>query len=139
MAAPRNRRIVPACPVEAYAHAVLTGRIVAGQLVHLACQRHVDDLLGGRDRGLLWDAAAARHALIFFGHLRHSTGEWAHQPFGLQPWQQFVIGSLFGWKRADGRRRFRTAYVEVARKNGKSAMLAGTALYALVADGEPGA
>jgi hypothetical protein len=60
----------------------------------------------------------------FFGHLRHSTGEWANRPFDLQPWQAFVIGSLFGWKRADGLRRFRTAYVEVARKNGKSVMLA---------------
>nr|WP_255440751.1 terminase large subunit [Paracoccus sp. MC1854] len=57
----------------------------------------------------------------------------------MQPWQQFVVGSVFGWKRADGLRRFRTAYVEVARKNGKSALLAGIALYALVADGEAGA
>jgi phage terminase large subunit-like protein len=87
----------------------------------------------------VWDPAAAGHALTFFTHLRHSTGEWAHLPFMLQPWQAFVIGSLFGWKRADGKRRFRTAYIEVARKNGKSAMLAGTALYALVADDEAGA
>nr|WP_255440786.1 terminase large subunit [Paracoccus sp. MC1854] len=57
----------------------------------------------------------------------------------MQPWQQFVVGAVFGWKRADGLRRFRTAYVEVARKNGKSALLAGIALYALVADGEAGA
>ncbi|WP_081973067.1 terminase large subunit [Paracoccus sanguinis] len=57
----------------------------------------------------------------------------------MQPWQQFAVGSIFGWKRADGLRRFRTAYVEVARKNGKSALLAGIALYALVADGEAGA
>ena len=62
---------------------------------------------------------------------RHSTGEWAGQPFDLQPWQQFVVGSVFGWKRSDGLRRFRTAYVEVARKNGKSALLAGIALIAL--------
>ncbi len=128
----------PACPVEAYARAVIAGQVVAGRLVRLACQRHIDDLVQGKSRGLVWDGAAARHAIDFFGHLRHSTGEWAHQPFELQPWQAFVIGSLFGWKRADGLRRFRTAYVEVARKNGKSVMLAGTALYALVADGEPG-
>ncbi|MDB5409291.1 MAG: terminase [Rhodospirillales bacterium] len=129
----------PACPVEAYARAVVAGRVVAGRLVTLACRRHLDDLANGAARGLVWDGAAARHALDFFGHLRHSTGEWANQPFELQPWQSFVIGSLFGWKRGDGLRRFRTAYVEVARKNGKSAMLAGTALYALVADGEAGA
>ena len=128
----------PKCAVEAYAHAVVTGKVVAGKLVKLACQRHLDDLINGKDRGLRWDTDAACHAIEFFGHLRHSTGEWANQPFELQPWQAFVIGSLFGWKRADGLRRFRTAYVEVARKNGKSVLLAGAALYALIADGEPG-
>jgi len=116
----------------------MTGKVVAGQLVRHACQRHLDDLDKGKSRGLRWDAAAARHAIEFFGHLRHSSGEWANHPFTLQPWQAFVVGSLFGWKRADGLRRFRTAYVEVARKNGKSAMLAGISLYALLADGEPG-
>ncbi len=128
----------PKCAVEVYARAVVAGQVVAGRLVRLACQRHLDDLTTAAKRGLVWDAAAARHAIAFFSHLRHSTGEWANHPFELQPWQGFVIGSLFGWKRADGLRRFRTAYVEVARKNGKSVMLAGTALYALVADGEPG-
>ena len=128
----------PLCAVEAYARAVVAGTVVAGRLVQLACRRHLDDLVHGKARGLVWDGAAARHAIEFFGHLRHSTGEWANHPFDLQPWQAFVIGALFGWKRADGLRRFRTAYVEVARKNGKSVMLAGTALYALVADGEPG-
>ncbi|MGH6811350.1 MAG: terminase large subunit [Methylocella sp.] len=128
----------PACPAETYARAVAEGRVAAGRLVNLACRRHLDDLVSAKRRGLVWDAAAARHAIAFFGHLRHSSGEWANQPFALQPWQGFVIGALFGWKRADGLRQFRTAYVEVARKNGKSVMLAGTALYALIADGEPG-
>ena len=135
----RTRRAkTPACPVEAYARAVVEGKVVAGRLVMLACRRHLDDIGTAKARGLVWDAAAARHALDFFGHLRHSTGEWAGHPFDLQPWQAFVVGSLYGWKRADGLRRFRTAYVEVARKCGKSVLLAGTALYALVADGEPG-
>ena len=139
MAKTRRKKAGTVCPVETYARDGVEGRIVAGQLVRLACQRHLDDIAHGRKRGLVWDAAACRHALDFFGHLRHSTGEWAHQPFNLQPWQAFVVGSLFGWKRTDGLRRFRTAYVEVARKNGKSVLLAGTALYALVADDEPGA
>lgn len=129
----------PTCPVKAYARAVVRGKIVAGKLVKLACKRHLDDLKNAAQRGLVWDGDAARHAIAFFGHLRHSTGEWANQPFELQPWQCFVIGSLYGWKRADGLRRFRTAYVEVARKNGKSVLLAGTALYALIADHELGA
>lgn len=57
----------------------------------------------------------------------------------LEPWQEFYLGTLFGWLRADGTRRFRTSYLEVARKNGKSTLLAGVGLYLLVADGEPGA
>ncbi|MCV2449047.1 terminase large subunit [Paracoccus sp. DMF] len=105
----------------------------------LACARHLADLTSGKPRGLAWDRAAATHAIEFFTHLRHSTGEWAGKSFVLQPWQAFVVGAVFGWKRADGLRRFRTAYVEVARKNGKSALLAGIALYALIADGEAGA
>ncbi|MBK8211607.1 MAG: terminase large subunit [Rhodospirillales bacterium] len=60
-------------------------------------------------------------------------------PVHLEPWQEFYLGTLFGWRRADGTRRFRTSYLEVARKNGKSTMLAGVGLYLLVADGEPGA
>jgi len=125
--------------VTAWARKVVAGKLVAGHLTRLACQRHLDDLASGKERGLAWDRDAALHAIEFFSHLRHSTGEWAGQPFDLQPWQQFVVGAVFGWKRADGLRRFRTAYVEVARKNGKSALLAGIALYALVADGEAGA
>lgn len=71
--------------------------------------------------------------------LRHSKGEWAGSPVLLEPWQAFYLGTLFGWRRGDGTRRFRTSYLEVARKNGKSTLLAGVGLYLLVADGEPGA
>jgi phage terminase large subunit-like protein len=133
----KSRRV--RCPVKAYASEVTEGRVVAGKLVRLACERHLNDLRLGSQRGLRWDANAARHALTFFTYLRHSTGEWSGRRFELQGWQQFIVGSLFGWKRADGLRRFRTAYVEVARKNGKSSLLAGISLLALVADGEPGA
>jgi phage terminase large subunit-like protein len=133
----KPRKKIP-CPVRTYARAVIQGKITAGKLVKLACKRHLDDLKNGKERGLVWDGAAALHAITFFSHLRHSTGEWADQPFELLPWQIFVIGSLYGWKKLDGLRRFRTSYVEVARKNGKSVLLAGTALYALVADGELG-
>jgi phage terminase large subunit-like protein len=66
-------------------------------------------------------------------------GEWAGQTFTLAPWQAFVVGCLFGWQRADGLRRFRTAYCAVPRKNGKSTLSAGIGLYLLVADGEQGA
>lgn len=126
-------------PVTAYTRRVVGGEIVTGKLVRLACERHLRDLETGRARGLHFDTAAADRAIGFFAFIRHSKGEWAGQPVVLEPWQQFIVGSIFGWKRADGTRRFRTAYNEVARKQGKSTMTAGVGLYGLVADGEPGA
>lgn len=88
-----------------------------------------------------FDKRAADLAVAFFEKLLvHSKGEWAGQPFKLQEWQrEEIIKPLFGWKRADGTRRYRTAYIEIPRKNGKSTLSAGLALYLLFADGEPGA
>jgi len=87
----------------------------------------------------LWDAAAARFACGFFEYLNHSKGEWAGSALHLEAWQQFTVGSVFGWKRKSGARRFRFVYEEVARKNGKSTKMSGIGLYVLVADKEPGA
>jgi phage terminase large subunit-like protein len=126
-------------PVGNYARAVLKRRILAGELVRLACQRHLDDLKSGPGRGLRFDKHSALHAINFFPLLQHSQGEWAGGPFILEPWQKFMVGSLFGWKREDGTRRFRTAYNEVARKNGKSTLSAGVGLYLFDGDDEPGA
>lgn len=91
--------------------------------------------------GFWFDEAAAQKAVDFFAEcLRHTKGEWAGQPFALEPWQRDdVIRPLFGWKRTNGQRRYRTVYVEVPRKNGKSTLAAGIALYLTFADGEPGA
>jgi phage terminase large subunit-like protein len=125
--------------VTAYARSVSEGAVLASRLVRRTCERHLDDLTSAGARGLRFDLAAARHAIDFFGFLRHSKGEWAGQTFTLAPWQAFVVGALFGWKRSDGLRRFRTAYCAVPRKNGKSSTSAGIGLYLLVADGEQGA
>lgn len=124
---------------EQYVDDVLSGRQVACEWVRLACQRHRDDRREGSKRGLRFDETAAMTAVAFFLVLRHWKGEWAGQVVALEPWQQFIIWSLFGWKQADGTRRFRTAYLEVARKNGKTTMAAGIGLYLMTADGEPGA
>jgi phage terminase large subunit-like protein len=88
-----------------------------------------------------FDTRAASQAVRFFEKLLvHSKGEWAGQPFVLQDWQRDdIIKPLFGWKRADGTRRYRQAYIEIPRKNGKSTICAGLALYLLFADDEPGA
>jgi phage terminase large subunit-like protein len=90
----------------------------------------------------LWfDERAAQVAVNFFERaLMHVKGEWAGRPFILEKWQrEDVIRPLFGWKRKDGTRRYRTAYIEIPRKNGKSSLSAGIALYLLFADGEYGA
>lgn len=127
---------------EGYVDDVLSGRIVAGQWVRLACERHRRDL-GRADSAefdYYFDERAAKVACAFFPTLlRHWKGEWAGEAIQLEGWQQFIVWSIFGWKRADGRRRFRTVYVEVARKNGKTTLAAGIGLYLMVADGEPGA
>ena len=75
----------------------------------------------------------------FFGSLYHTKGEWAGKPFTLEPWQAEIVRKVFGTLRPDGTRQYRTVYIEVPRKNGKSTLAAGLALYLLYADGEPGA
>jgi len=130
--------------VAEYAAAVVGGEQPAGELVRLACQRHLEDLEHGHERGLRWDQEAADRALRFFGLLEHTKGEWKGQAIVLEGWQVFVYGSLFGWMRQDPEtgvwvRRFRYAYIEVARKNGKSTLSAGVANYLAFFDGEGGA
>lgn len=91
--------------------------------------------------GDFWfDELAAERACEFFSHLPHIKGPMAGQRFVLESWQRDqIIRPLFGWKRADGTRRYRTAYIEIPRKNGKSTLCAGIALYLLFCDGEEGA
>lgn len=126
--------------VQHYIDSVIDGSIITGKLQRLAIERHIRDLEHGHERGLYFDEAAAEHAIDFFGFLKHSKGEWANQTFVLEPWQQFLIWVLFGWKRSsDGMRRFRTAYCAMARKNGKSQLAAAIGLKLFVADDEPGA
>lgn len=122
-----------------YAWGVRRGEIVACRYVRLAVERHFRDLETAGGRGLWFDRKAAEHAIGFFRFLCHSKGEWAGQELRLEPWQQFIIWVLFGWKREDGTRRFRKAHLEVGRKNGKTTVGGGIGLYLMVADGEGGA
>ncbi len=93
------------------------------------------------DLGCWFDLGAAERVVEFYGRfLRHSKGQWAGKPFHLLDWQrEDVMMPLFGWKRPNGTRRYRQGYVEVAKKNGKSTLMAGLNLYLTMADGEPGA
>jgi phage terminase large subunit-like protein len=136
----------PEDPVTAYARDVVDRRIVACSYVRLACERHLRDLETAAARGFVFDLAKAMRAIKFFpAVLRHYKGKWAKEipgglPFFLSPWQKFIVGSIFGWVRVDsGLRRFGLAYLELARKNGKSALAAGIGLMLFIFDDEPGA
>jgi phage terminase large subunit-like protein len=122
--------------VQAYIDGVQSGEIVAGKLVRQCVARHVRDLEEAHARGWKFDEAAAERACLFFPMvLRHSIGEWAGQPFMLSPWQAFCTWVLYGWKSIQtGLRRYRKAYLSVARKNGKTTWAAGLALKSLYAD-----
>lgn len=142
----RRKGVTPAQPlspiaqtVQGYIDGVLDGTVIAGELIRLAVQRHVDDLREGPARGLRFDPGKAEQAIEFFSYLKHSKGEWAGQAFTLEPWQMFTMWVVFGWMNASGYRRFRTAYEEVPRKNGKSTKAAGVGLKLAFADGESGA
>ena len=142
-------------PVTAYATDVVHGRMVAGRLVVLACQRHLLDLVDGSARGLVWKPEEAQRVIDFFAEVltlpenvdatdaaedaSSETVAELGQPFLLTPFQQFIAGSLFGWYSSTGHRRFRTGYVETGKGSGKTPFGAGLMVYLLVADGERGA
>ena len=123
-------------PAEFYAEQVRSGAILVCEYVRLAVERYYADLDRALDEGRYFDKKAAMRAIHFIEKLKHTKGEWAGQRFRLEPWQQFVLWNIFGWKNADGTRRFRYAYIKIARKNGKTALSAGIGLYMLFADGE---
>jgi len=118
---------------------VLDGSVPASGMIRRAVQRHLDDLEHGRERGLHFDRGDAEYVASIFSLFTHSKGQWAGKPFQLSPWQHFVIWNLFGWKNEDGTRRFRTGFIFVPRKNGKTTLIAGIGLYMLVFDHEAGA
>lgn len=106
----------------------------------MSLERQRRDLVDGPGRGLVWRPDMGERVVQFVErYCRHHKGEWAGKPLILEEWQRWLLRTIFGWYRADGTRRYRTAYVELARKNGKSELASAVALYLLLADGEPGA
>lgn len=136
----RTSSSAPTDRATAYAVDVIAGKIVAGPHVRNACRRHIEDRNTGAKRELHYDEEAAAKAIRFFEtKLKLSQGQFEGTPFRAHASQAFIIGSLFGWKRADGTRRFRRAYIEQGKGNGKSPLAGGIGLYGLAADGEAGA
>lgn len=123
-------------PTTQFAKDVVGGYITAGKLQVLACERHLNDLERGAERGLSFDEVKAQKALDFFPKiLRLAAGKYEGKPFNLLPWQQFIIGSIYGWQR-NGKRRYSKAYVENAKGSGKTPLAAGMAIKSICADGE---
>jgi phage terminase large subunit-like protein len=113
-----------------YACDVLDGKVVAGELVKAACGRHLRDLDSGSARGLSFDVGRAKRACGFFpAVLTVTEGTAEGQPFNLLPWHGFATASLFGWRRSDGLRRYRMAWLEAGKGQAKSPLMAGIGLY----------
>ena len=128
-------------PAIKYADEVLSGKVLACKWVRLACERFLDDLDHGHERGLYFDENAANHALKFFPQLKLWKGkEYKGKEFILAPHYQFIVSNIMGWRRVeDHTRRFRTAYIEMGRKGAKTTFAGGLASYFFLADGEEGA
>jgi phage terminase large subunit-like protein len=129
--------------MQTYINKVLNGDILTCDKVKKAVDRHINDLERAKNGSFsyVFDEKKANHPIDFIEKFcKHSKGKWAGTNIILEPWQRFIIGSIFGWVHKQTLlRRFKTGYVQVARKSGKSTKLAGTGLYMLTGDGEAGA
>ena len=120
-----------------YCSKVLDGSIVVGEYIKLTCERFQNDLQ--RD-DLVFIEDKVDRAIQFISTLRHYTGKHSGKSFILESWQQFIIANIVGWYwKESGTRRFTSSYIEVSRKQGKTALAAALCLYYLIADGEDGA
>jgi phage terminase large subunit-like protein len=117
--------------VDAYIQGVLDGTVVVGGWIRKAIQRHIRDL----DRkDIYFDPEAGNFVIDFCQAFCIPSAQ--SEPMQLMPFQQTFLAVLYGWKRLDGTRRFRRAYLEIAKKNGKTGLAAALSLYHLIADGE---
>lgn len=124
-----------------YGERVLNGELPACEFVKLAVRRQNRDLerYSGVKSAYYFDEKEASLVCRFIELLPHTKGQLAGQKIRLEPWQVWILTTIFGWRRrADGGRRFRRVYIEVPRGNGKSCLSSGVALYCLLADHEPG-
>lgn len=125
-----------------YGERVERGEIPACEWVRKAVKRQIEDQkrFSGKSSRFYFDPDEAAKVCKFIELLPHTKGQLAGQKIRLEPWQIWILTTVFGWRRtADGGRRFRRVYIEVPRGNGKSSLSSGVALYCLLADKEPGA
>lgn len=134
-----------------YAKEITSGKIAACHWVERACQRQLDDLSRFKGKAspyrfnpTLKDKEGrsfrpADNLCAFIERLTHVKGPLAGQSITLEPWQIFILTTVFGWVKPNGKRRFRRTYIEVPRGNAKSTLSSAVALYMLAADREGGA
>lgn len=134
-----------------YARGVVDGKMPTCKWVLAACQRQLDDLnrFKGKDSPYRFNPKLtdklgrsfypADNLCAFIERLPHVKGPLAGEMIKLEPWQVFILTTVFGWVKADGKRRFRRSYIEVPRGNAKSTLSSALALYMLAADREGGA
>lgn len=113
-----------------YASDCVQGKVISGTKHIWACYRFLNDVEEGK---YIWNEVEAEKIVKWFTYLHHSKGELAGQPIILTTWQKFILCQVYGWKTKDGKRRFKKAFVEVARKNAKTQMQAGSVLYEISA------
>lgn len=120
-----------------YAEKVINNEIVAGEYIKFACKRYLSFFKRG---DMYFDEKDVDKVINFIGKLKHFTGIHNGKPFILSDWQKWIIYNIYGFKwKKDNTRVTRTVYIEVARKNGKTALIAALCLYHLIADQEPNA
>jgi phage terminase large subunit-like protein len=134
-----------------YAEQVVAGEILSCRWVQLACQRQLNDLARFKGKGSPYrfnpklvdrdgrSFCPADNLCAFIERLPHVKGPLAGESITLEPWQIFILSTVFGWVKSDGKRRYRRSYIEVPRGNAKSTLSSAVALYMLAADGEGGA
>lgn len=126
-------------PAQKYINSALNGEILLSSDTKATIHRHLRDL-DKKDSLYYYDPDAGSIVVDFFSILKHYKGEYAGYSFELEPWQEFIICCLFGWKKkSDNNRRFKYSYIEIPRKNGKTTLAAGIACYMAYLDGEEGA
>ncbi|ANN64617.1 terminase [Brachyspira hyodysenteriae] len=120
-----------------YINKVINKELPVCQAAFLSVKRHLDDIEKSKnnDYPFYFDDNEAKRPIMFIQSLVHTKGEWANHNIILESWEQFIIASIFGWRRKENNlRRFKKAYVQVSRKNGKTTFASGIGNYCFFCD-----
>ncbi|MDA0058792.1 terminase large subunit [Brachyspira hyodysenteriae] len=120
-----------------YIDDVINKKLPVCSAAFLAVKRHLDDIEKSKadDYTFYFDENEAKRPIMFIQSLVHTKGEWANHNIILEPWEQFIIASIFGWRRKENKlRRYKKAYVQVSRKNGKTTFASGIGNYCFFCD-----